>query len=90
MLPGAADRILTMAEKAQNSIIDNQHLAARAEAISFMVASLAISLAPWGLIVLAAILALFGRDGIAALAGCAGLLAAAPQLIAAIKGKKSE
>lgn len=48
VLPGAADRILSMAEKRQQAEIDQQLMTSRAEAHAFVGAAWAVSFFPWG------------------------------------------
>lgn len=70
-LPGAADRILTMAENRQTAEIENQRLMTRAEARAFLGSAWAVSFLPWGLLVATVILGIYGQPVAATLTGVA-------------------
>lgn len=95
-LPGAADRILAMAEKDQGSLIltragqvEDNHVATRAEASALKVTVYGFAALPYVLSFLSAGLAMLNKDGaaIGMLAGAA--LAALPQAINAIRRNSS-
>lgn len=90
VLPGAADRILSMAEKRQQAEIDQQLMTSRAEARAFVGAAWAVSFFPWALTLLTAGLLAVGQTMPAAAAGIAAALSAGPQIIAATRPKRTE
>ena len=77
VLPGAADRILSMAEKRQQAEIDQRIMTSRAEARAFVGAAWAVSFFPWALTLLTAGLLAAGQTIPATAAGIAAALAAA-------------
>ena len=88
-LPGAADRILTMAENRQTAEIENPRIMTRAEAQAFLGSAWAVSFLPWGLLVATAILAIAGQSVAAVLSALAAGATAGPQIIAASRSNKS-
>ncbi|MBF0698036.1 DUF2335 domain-containing protein [Actinomyces bowdenii] len=85
VLPGSADRILTMAERALEARIEDQHTTARAEARAFLGAAWAVSFFPWLLGVLTIGLMLAGESAVAAVTALVTAATAGPQIIAAIR-----
>lgn len=90
VLPGGADRIMTMAEKALDAEIASQRTTDRAEALAFVGAALAVSWLPWFLFATAAFLALKGLDTAALIAAIAGAVSGGPQIIQAAKRMKPQ
>ena len=86
--PGAADRILTMAENRQAAEIENQRLTTRAEARAFLGSAWAVAFLPWGLLVATVILGIYGQPVAATLTGVATAVSAGPQIIAASRSNK--
>lgn len=87
--PGAADRILTMAENRQAAEIENQRLTTRAEARAFLGSAWAVAFLPWGLLVATVTLGIYGQPVAATLTGVATAVSAGPQIIAASRSNKS-
>lgn len=85
VLPGAADRIVTMAEKAQQARIDVDVIPIKAEARALIVATIGVTFLPWLLILSAVALALSGRETAAWVAGAVGLLGSGAQIIQATR-----
>lgn len=85
VLPGAADRILTMAERAQQASVDARLIPVRAEATTLKMATFGVTFLPWFLIGLAALLLVTGHEVGAIVAGLAGLVGGGPQVIAATR-----
>lgn len=87
-LPGAADRILTMAEKEQAAEIENLKMTTRAEGWGFLGSAWAVSFLPWGLLVATVILGICGQTVPASLTGIATFASVGPQIIEAVRPSK--
>lgn len=90
VLPGAADRIMAMAEHALHAEIQTQQRESRAEATAFVGAALGVSYLPWFLFAIAGLLAIKGLETAAIITGAAGLLSSGPQIINASKRAKPQ
>ena len=88
VLPGAADRILAMAEQRQANELEMQMTTTRAEARSFLGASWAVAFFPWGLAIITAGLLVAGENASASITGLATAFTAGPQIIAAARPRK--
>lgn len=89
VLPGAADRIVTMAQQAQAATIALNTRMADAEASSLKFAAYATASLPYALGVLGIAFAYFGQDVGATVAGIAAAVGLGPQLISAIKSRNT-
>lgn len=87
VLSGAADRIVSMAEKSQDAQIEDNHRAAKAEQYSFIFASFGVTFFPWLLAIATIILGLAGQPAAATVTGIVTAGAAGPQIIAAVRSK---
>lgn len=90
VLPGAADRILAMAEQRQAAEIANQRTTTKSEALAFTGAAWAVSFFPWALAGLTAGLLVVHQPAAAAITGIVTAGAAGPQIIAAARPNKSK
>ena len=90
VLPGAANRILRMAEQRQRAEIENQQVIARAEARAFVSASWAVSFLPWVLAALTVGLLIAGESGAAAMTALGTAISAGPQIIAATRPARKQ
>lgn len=90
VLPGAADRILKMAETAQAAAVEDSHTSTRAEAKAFLFASFGVTYFSWLLGVCTILLFIAGQTTAAAAAGIATAGLAGPQIISAVRPKKPE
>lgn len=95
VLPGAADRILSMAEQSLNIEEAERKAAAqmetdarKAENISVIIASVAFSFLPWVGFGSAVACAAFGNNTGTVLGSVIGAISAGPQLIDALKRKR--
>lgn len=88
VLSGAADRILTMAEKTHAAEIENQRITTRAEARAFLGAAWAVAFFPWLLGIATIGLLIAGEPASAALTGLATAFSIGPQIIAETRSKK--
>lgn len=86
--PGSADRILTMAEKAQQARIDADLVPIRAEATALVVATVGVTFMPWVVVAAAIVFALNGLDVAAWIAGALGALGGGAQIIQATRRPK--
>ena len=89
ILPGAADRMMSMAEEAQRAAIDVDLVPIRAEAWALRVATVAVAFFPWVAILGGVALLVAGYDTAGYLAGLVGILSAGPQIIAATRRPRS-
>lgn len=85
VLPGLADRIVTMAEKAQEAHHETQLVPLRAEARAFGMATFGVTFLPWLLGAAAITFALMGMDTIAIVTGLGAAVSAGPQIIGATR-----
>jgi uncharacterized membrane protein len=88
-LPGAADRIIRMAEEAQAAEIEDRHVSTRAEARSFVLASFGVAYLSWLLALVTIGLIVVGQDGVAAITGIITAVTVGPQIIAQVRPKKT-
>ncbi len=88
VLPGSADRILTMAEKAQQARIDVDVVPIRAEATALVIATVGVTFMPWLVVAAAIVFALNGMDVAAWIAGAIGALGGGAQIIQATRRPK--
>ena len=89
-LPGAADRILSMAERRQEAEIENQRTTTRAEAFAFVGAAWGVSFFPWLLAAITVALFVTGQPATAAVTALATAFAAGPQIISATRSHKDK
>lgn len=87
---GLADRIVTMAERAQAARIEADLAPIRAEAWALKVATVAVSFFPWLGIGIAALLVTTGNPAAAGIAAALGMGAAGPQIIAATRRPRAQ
>ncbi|ALE13145.1 Hypothetical protein RY69_894 [Bifidobacterium breve] len=95
MLPGAADRILAMAEKSLDVEISDRKAATameaadhKAENLSMLITSVAFSFLPWMAFGAAIVCAAFGNNVGTFIGSIVGVFSAGPQLIDAVKRKR--
>jgi len=85
--PGAADRIITMAEKALDARTAAALMPIKAEAVSVTVTAVAYSLLPLFAVVAAVVFAVIGYPLGALFSGVAGLAIVGPRIIAEVRRK---
>lgn len=85
VLPGLADRIVTMAEKAQDAYHETQLVPLRSEARAFGMATFGVTFLPWLLGGAAITFAIVGLDVIAIVTGLGAAVSAGPQIIGATR-----
>lgn len=97
VLPGAADRIIAMAEKEQDSLIavregeiEDRHVAARAEASALKVTIYCFAVLPYALLITTGALAWMGQATQSVIAALSALVAFTPQVVNALRRKSSE
>lgn len=95
VLPGAADRILAMAEKSLDIEISDRKAATameaadhKAENLSMLITSVAFSFLPWMAFGAAIVCAAFGNNVGTFIGSIVGVFSAGPQLIDAVKRKR--
>ena len=95
VLPGAADRILAMAEKSLDVEISDRKAATameaadhKAENLSMLITSVAFSFLPWMAFGAAIVCAAFGNNVGTFIGSIVGVFSAGPQLIDAVKRKR--
>ena len=90
VLPGSAERILRMAEHAQQARIDADLVPLRAEAFSLKAATIGVSFFPWLAVTGALVLAALGESAAAIIAGLVGVFSAGPQIIQATRRPRKQ
>lgn len=89
VLPGAADRILSMAERAQAHQETTERHQVFAEGRSFQTATFAVSFFPWSLAAAAIVLAIFDQALVAAVAGFTSVISGfGPNVINAVRPRR--
>lgn len=95
VLPGSADRIVTMAEKSLDAQIEDTKAARaieaadhKAENVSVVIASVAFSFLPWVAFGAAVICAAFGNNVGTFIGSAVGVISAGPQIIDSVKRKR--
>lgn len=95
VLPGSANRIMTMAEKSLNIEAEDRKAARemeaadrKAENVGLIVASIAFSFLPWVGFISAVIFAALGNNTATVVGSVIGAITAGPQIIDAVKKKR--
>ena len=80
-LPGAADRMLTMAEEGQRAQIEDRRTETKAQAFALYFAVVAFSLLPYALIIVSLVLGIKGETWPATVTAIGGIVLAVAQFL---------